>query len=85
MVLLTDDERDTLAELNRDAAEDALWEFERARWEWLESITDRLVATMQGEGIVDPLGAMVTVGAILADLFAIAGADLPTAIAARIG
>jgi hypothetical protein len=85
MLRVTDGEREMLAEMNRDAAADAAWEFECERWEWLESLADRLVASMQAEGIADPLAAPVTLAAVLSDLFTIAGADVPLAITERIG
>lgn len=85
MLHLTDGERDILTELHRDAAEDAVWEFERERWAWLEALTDRLVAVMQADGVPDPLAAPVTLAAVLADLFTLAGAEVPAAITQRLG
>jgi hypothetical protein len=85
MLRVTDGERDIMAELNRDAAEAAAWEFKCKRREWLESLADRLVATMQAEGIADPLAAPVSLACVLADLFTLAGADTPSAISKRIG
>ncbi len=52
---------------------------------WLAHISRRLIATMQDEGVDDPLSAPVTLAAVLHDLFSLAGASVPTEIQAYIG
>ena len=52
---------------------------------WLARIAGQLVADMQAEGIVDPLGEPLTLVAVLHDLFTIAGAPVPAEIQHHIG
>ena len=52
---------------------------------WLARITGQLLADLQAEGIVDPLGEPVTLAAVLHDLFTLAGAPVPRDIRERIG
>jgi len=52
---------------------------------WLAHISRRLIGTMQDEGVDDPLSEPVTLAAVLADLFVLAGAPVPTEIQHHIG
>ena len=52
---------------------------------WLNRISDRLIATLRKGGVENPLSEPFTLAAILADIFALAGAPVPTEIQQHIG
>lgn len=79
MLHLPDEDRHSLAELNRDATKDAMAASEDPHTAWLGALVDRLIDVLLAGGLADPLAA------VLADLCALAGAEMPAAIAERIG
>ena len=52
---------------------------------WLAILAGRLVAEMEGAGIEDPLGAPLTLAAVLHDLFTLSGSQVPAPIRERMG
>jgi hypothetical protein len=52
---------------------------------WLAHLASRLVEMLRAEGITDPLSERLTLAAVLADLFALAGVAMPADVAAHIG
>ena len=52
---------------------------------WLNRISDRLIVTMEEDGITNPLGESFTLAVVLADLFTLAGVPVPTEIQNYIG
>lgn len=52
---------------------------------WLNRISDRLIATLREDGITNPLGESLTLATILSDLYALAGAPVPSDIQDHVG
>ena len=50
----------------------------------LQELVADYLATLEDDGISDPLGERLSLAAVLADLLALAGEPLPAAIAARL-
>ena len=52
---------------------------------WLTRISDRLIATLREGGVENPLGEPFTLATILADIYTLAGAPVPTEIRQHVG
>ncbi len=50
----------------------------------LQEVVADYLATLEDDGIPDPLGERLNLAAVLADLLTLAGEPLPAAIAARL-
>ncbi len=52
---------------------------------WLAVVVDRLVCELEDAGIVEPLAEPIMLAAVVADLFRLVEAPVPTSVAALVG